>query len=45
MNGLQGKIADAVKAKGYQVVTSPDKAYYWIQANVLKADNGSLRDG
>ena len=36
MSGLQGKIADAVKAKGYQVVTSPDKAYYWIQANVLK---------
>ena len=29
MSGLQGKIADAVKAKGYQVVTSPDKAYYW----------------
>ncbi|EFO4590244.1 fertility inhibition protein FinO [Escherichia coli] len=24
MSGLQGKIADAVKAKGYQVVTSPD---------------------
>ncbi|WP_212736558.1 complement resistance protein TraT, partial [Escherichia coli] len=23
MSGLQGKIADAVKAKGYQVVTSP----------------------
>ncbi|STJ16062.1 conjugal transfer surface exclusion protein TraT [Escherichia coli] len=44
MGGLQGKIADAVKAKGYQVVTSPDKAYYWIQANVLKADkNGSAR--
>lgn len=36
MSGLQGKIADAVKAKGYQVVTSPDKAYYWIQANVRK---------
>lgn len=48
MSGLQGKIADAVKAKGYQVVTSPDKAYYWIQANVLKADKmdlRSLRDG
>ncbi|WP_223716190.1 complement resistance protein TraT, partial [Escherichia fergusonii] len=43
MSGLQGKIADAVKAKGYQVVTSPDKAYYWIQANVLKADKMDLR--
>ncbi len=30
MSGLQAKISDAVKAKGYQVVTSPDKAYYWI---------------
>ena len=39
-----GKIADAVKAKGYQVVTSPDKAYYWIQANVLKADKMDLRE-
>ncbi|EQV38984.1 TraT complement resistance protein [Escherichia coli KOEGE 40 (102a)] len=44
MSGLQGKIADAVKAKGYQVVTSPDKAYYWIQANVLKADKMDLRE-
>lgn len=44
MSGLQGKIADAVKAKGYQVVSSPDKAYYWIQANVLKADKMDLRD-
>ena len=44
MSGLQGKIDDAVKAKGYQVVTSPDKAYYWIQANVLKADKMDLRE-
>ncbi|ECE7751436.1 complement resistance protein TraT [Salmonella enterica subsp. enterica serovar Ngili] len=44
MGGLQGKISDAVKAKGYQVVTSPDKAYYWIQANVLKADKMDLRE-
>ncbi|ENF04966.1 enterobacterial TraT complement resistance family protein [Escherichia coli P0304777.9] len=44
MSGLQGKIADAVKAKGYQVVTSPDTAYYWIQANVLKADKMDLRE-
>ncbi|WP_332460860.1 conjugal transfer complement resistance protein TraT [Escherichia coli] len=44
MSGLQAKITDAVKAKGYQVVTSPDKAYYWIQANVLKADKMDLRE-
>ncbi|HDJ1065803.1 TPA: complement resistance protein TraT [Escherichia coli] len=44
MRGLQGKIADAVKARGYQIMTSPDKAYYWIQANVLKADKMDLRE-
>ncbi len=44
MSGLQGKIADAVKVKGYQIVTSPDKAFYWIQANVLKADKMDLRE-
>lgn len=25
-------------------MTSPDKAYYWIQANVLKADKMDLRE-
>ncbi|EGZ4585164.1 complement resistance protein TraT [Salmonella enterica subsp. enterica serovar Teko] len=44
MGALQTKIADAVKAKGYQVVSAPDKAYYWIQANVLKADKMDLRE-
>ncbi|EER2669737.1 complement resistance protein TraT [Escherichia coli] len=44
MSGLQGKIAEAVKARGYQIMTSPDKAYYWIQANVLKADKMDLRE-
>ncbi|WP_281437092.1 complement resistance protein TraT, partial [Escherichia coli] len=44
MSGLQGKIADAVKARGYQIMTSPDKAYYWIQANVLKSDKMDLRE-
>lgn len=44
MSGLHSKITEAVKAKGYQVVTSPDKAYYWIQANVLKADKMDLRE-
>lgn len=44
MSGLQAKVSDAVRAKGYQVVSSPDKAYYWIQANVLKADKMDLRD-
>lgn len=44
MSGLQAKIADAVKARGYQVESSPDKAHYWIQANVLKADKMDLRE-
>ncbi len=32
------------ESQRYQVVTSPDKAYYWIQANVLKADKMDLRE-
>ena len=44
MEWTTGKIADAVKARGYQIMTSPDKAYYWIQANVLKADKMDLRE-
>lgn len=44
MSGLQAKIASAVTAKGYQVVTNPDTAGYWIQANVLKADKMGLRE-
>lgn len=44
MSGLQGKIASAITAKGYQVTTNPDTAGYWIQANVLKADKMDLRE-
>lgn len=44
MSALQTKIADAVKARGYQVESSPDKAHYWIQANVLKAEKMDLRE-
>lgn len=44
MSGLQSKITSAVTAKGYQVVTNPDTAGYWIQANVLKADKMDLRE-
>ncbi len=44
MSGQQAKIASAVTAKGYQVVTNPDTAGYWIQANVLKADKMDLRE-
>ncbi|QTO89104.1 conjugal transfer complement resistance protein TraT [Klebsiella pneumoniae] len=44
MSGLQAKIASAVTSKGYQVVSNPDTAGYWIQANVLKADKMDLRE-
>lgn len=42
MSGLQGKIVDVVKVKGYQVVIFLDKVYYWIQVNVLKVDKMDL---
>ncbi|BEN04635.1 conjugal transfer protein TraT (plasmid) [Serratia marcescens] len=44
MPGLPAKITQAVQAKGYQVVTSPNAAYYWIQANILKAEKMDLRE-
>lgn len=44
MSGLQAKIASAVTSKGYLVVSNPDTAGYWIQANVLKADKMDLRE-
>lgn len=44
MSQLQAKIADAVRGKGYTLVTNPAAAYYWIQANVLKADKMDLRE-
>ncbi|MBD3721811.1 hypothetical protein IE992_29830 [Klebsiella pneumoniae] len=31
MSGLQAKIASAVTSKGYQVVSNPDTAGYWIR--------------
>lgn len=43
MSGLQTKIASELTAKGYQVSASPDAAYFWVQANVLKADKMDLR--
>lgn len=44
MSGLQNKISTDVRAKGYQIVSSPDEPHYWIQANVLKADKMDLRE-
>ncbi|MFP1732444.1 conjugal transfer complement resistance protein TraT [Lonsdalea quercina] len=44
MGDLQSKISEAVIAKGYEITFSPEKAHYWIQANVLKADKMDLRE-
>ncbi|PAV10535.1 conjugal transfer protein TraT [Arsenophonus sp. ENCA] len=44
MSDLASLIRKAVEAKGYTVVNNPNAAYYWIQANVLKADKMDLRD-
>ncbi|GGD28189.1 conjugal transfer complement resistance protein TraT [Franconibacter pulveris 1160] len=44
MSNLQTLIANDLSAKGYKVTSSPDTAYYWVQANVLKADKMDLRE-
>ncbi|ADU73072.1 conjugal transfer complement resistance protein TraT [Pantoea sp. At-9b] len=44
MSDLQTLLAQDLQAKGYTVTSSPDTAYYWIQANVLKADKMDLRE-
>lgn len=43
MSGLQSQIASELTAKGYHVTSSPDAAYFWVQANILKADKMDLR--
>ena len=44
MSDLQALIGKDLIAKGYQLSNSPDTAYYWVQANVLKADKMDLRE-
>ncbi|ADU72395.1 complement resistance protein TraT [Pantoea sp. At-9b] len=43
MSDLPTLLAQDLRAKGYTVTSSPDAAYYWIQANVLKAEKMDLR--
>jgi hypothetical protein len=43
MNGLESLLANDLRAKDYTVTTNPDNTYYWIQANVLKAEKMDLR--
>ena len=44
MSNLHTLLANDLSAKGYKVTSSPDSAYYWVQANVLKADKMDLRE-
>lgn len=37
-------VKTAIQAKGYQVLDDPNKANYWIQANVLKVGKSDLRE-
>ena len=41
---VDSKVAQSITAKGYRVISNPDDAHYWIQANVLKADKMDLRE-
>lgn len=41
---IQEAISSAITAKGYKVLTDPDTAHYWIQANVLKVGKSDLRE-
>ncbi|MCT6593004.1 complement resistance protein TraT [Pantoea dispersa] len=43
MSDLEPMLAQDLRAKGYTVTSNPDAAYYWIQANVLKAEKMDLR--
>ncbi|UCB30802.1 conjugal transfer protein TraT [Duffyella gerundensis] len=43
MSDLQTLLANDLRAKGFTITSSPDSAYYWIQANVLKAEKMDLR--
>ncbi|QKJ89286.1 IncF plasmid conjugative transfer surface exclusion protein TraT (plasmid) [Paramixta manurensis] len=43
MSDLQTMLAQDLTAKGYTITASPDAAWYWIQANVLRADKMDLR--
>ncbi|WP_336732106.1 complement resistance protein TraT [Pantoea ananatis] len=43
MGDLQTMISNDLRAKGYSLSSSPDTAFYWVQANVLKADKMDLR--
>ncbi|MBC8674380.1 hypothetical protein H2136_20795 [Aeromonas hydrophila] len=40
---VDSKVAQSITAKGYRVISNPEDAHYWIQANVLKVEKMDLR--
>jgi Enterobacterial TraT complement resistance protein len=38
---IQGSIVRNLQAKGYSVTSDPDRAHYWLRANVLSVDKAS----
>lgn len=41
---IEQKLRDHLQGKGYQVISDPGQAHYWVQMNVLKADKMDLRE-
>jgi outer membrane lipoprotein SlyB len=41
---IEASLTAAIRAKGYTILTDPDKAHYWIQANILKVGKSDLRE-
>lgn len=41
---IEQELSSKLVSKGYSVIQDPDKAHYWIQANILKLDKMDLRE-
>ncbi len=41
---VRDEVINALRARGYQVIDSPKKAHYWLQANVLQVGRSNARE-
>lgn len=41
---ISDKVSEAISSKGYKVTGDPNKANYWIQANILQVGKANLRE-
>lgn len=41
---LKPQVIQSLQARGYQVIDSPKRAHYWLQANVLQVGRSNARD-